>query len=212
MTRPQRIFDMLTRATHPLTASQIAHALRDETNSVSADLSRMVRCVDIVGLLPRHRGKPERLFRLKPGAFRPATPIGHRPAFPRRAVEEGVTWPMRIFDVLTASPEAMTAGEIAELLGVPTKMVASDLSRMRVLYVDVVAQIKSAGSKPCNCYRLRPGVPRPGTPRQLWVTPPQPVEPPTPTPVNLDRYRPVVMVEGRPMQVMWPLRFDEVAS
>lgn len=76
-TRPQRIFDCLSRATEPLTATDIARALDDDTNPVSSDLSRMVRCVKVVGFVQLGKGKPQRLFRLRPGALRPATPVGY---------------------------------------------------------------------------------------------------------------------------------------
>lgn len=76
-TRPQRIFDLLKRATAPLTAADIARALDDDTNPVSSDLSRMVRSVKVVGLVQRGKGKPQRLFRLRPWAVRPATPVGY---------------------------------------------------------------------------------------------------------------------------------------
>lgn len=101
-TRPQRIYDVLKAATVPLTAADIAKQLGDETNPVSSDLSRMVRCVTVTDFIQRGKGKPHRLFRWTPGSFRPGTPIGYvakAPIVVRPAPEIPTVRPRRLVQV-----------------------------------------------------------------------------------------------------------------
>lgn len=124
------------------------------------------------------------------------------------------TRPQRIYDVLSRHTMPMTAAEIAADLQDNRDHCSSDLSRMRVLFVDVVGKVQGRG-KPENLFKLKPGAVRPGSQRDARnaegrIVPRVlvPVVRAQPAPV---RPRRIVVVDGRPMEVVWPV-YDEATS